>query len=643
MENKKHKILKRVVPILCAVLVLAIALITPISAIVNSSQGSFNDYDITACSSFPLTVGFSYSTRDLSTGLGNSYVYSTYVGQFGEEFNKTIEGDEEYTLLYDAGNGLRPYNLTGKLSYTMLGQHWNETVYINGASGAEGYFRRGYNGIVATNNTPASGNVSGYQQGVVLKASDVVFNPRSVYTITEEIENDTVVQSLNVITDANVLVNVLPTFKTPDIVENEGGYGVTLTYSYNVKLRTPDNQEITFSDTATYDNRTEGYVGREIVPIIDPHSLIGVSGGYYFDTIVIEDYNGYLEYKYYTYTAPTISFTVGENSYTTQEGTTWEEFATTTDGFRYLDTSEGTGIQYQTGDNTWSEIFYNGVAVGPTDVIISGASYTIIDILGTWKLKPQNIDVSMLPVPADSNWYGFYGSFQLPWKDGAYTFQSDNMEIIIGNSSLVFNNIEAWDMPYVSFDEYPTILYSVDFNDVESVLWDTYGYFTIENYTSADGLTDFQLYNFLQANATKQSTASVAVASDEPTTTPTDTSPRTTSGTWNEVNRSESCELELTYPLLDVSNVVNTGSNAYNSYYRWYSFPTVEKLLTSAEYAEVIPLPEAPQVDMTSWIGTAVGGFLNMELMPYFSIGGVLAIIIGFAVLMMILKWLAGG
>ena len=47
--------------------------------------------------------------------------------------------------------------------------------------------------------------------------------------------------------------------------------------------------------------------------------------------------------------------------------------------------------------------------------------------------------------------------------------------------------------------------------------------------------------------------------------------------------------------------------------------------------------------DFTSWIGTAVGGFLNMELMPNFSIGGVLAILIAFSIVMLFLKFFAGG
>lgn len=47
--------------------------------------------------------------------------------------------------------------------------------------------------------------------------------------------------------------------------------------------------------------------------------------------------------------------------------------------------------------------------------------------------------------------------------------------------------------------------------------------------------------------------------------------------------------------------------------------------------------------DFTGWIATATSGFLNFELLPNFSIGGVLAILVGFSLVILFLKIFAGG
>lgn len=48
-------------------------------------------------------------------------------------------------------------------------------------------------------------------------------------------------------------------------------------------------------------------------------------------------------------------------------------------------------------------------------------------------------------------------------------------------------------------------------------------------------------------------------------------------------------------------------------------------------------------VDFTSWLGTAVGGFLNFEIFPGFNMSGILLIIISFSLVMWFLKVFAGG
>ncbi len=58
--------------------------------------------------------------------------------------------------------------------------------------------------------------------------------------------------------------------------------------------------------------------------------------------------------------------------------------------------------------------------------------------------------------------------------------------------------------------------------------------------------------------------------------------------------------------------------------------------------------PETPMdpgifADYTSWIGTAVGGFIDLEIVQGFTLGGILMTIIGFMIAIWFLKLLAGG
>jgi len=51
----------------------------------------------------------------------------------------------------------------------------------------------------------------------------------------------------------------------------------------------------------------------------------------------------------------------------------------------------------------------------------------------------------------------------------------------------------------------------------------------------------------------------------------------------------------------------------------------------------------SPEVDFTTWIVKAVGGFMDMEIYPGLSVGAIFATVGGIALLMMVLKMIAGG
>lgn len=53
--------------------------------------------------------------------------------------------------------------------------------------------------------------------------------------------------------------------------------------------------------------------------------------------------------------------------------------------------------------------------------------------------------------------------------------------------------------------------------------------------------------------------------------------------------------------------------------------------------------PAVPLLDYTAWIGTAVSGFLDLQIFPYFTLGGVLMTLLAFTCVIWFLKLVAGG
>lgn len=731
-KRKKFKILKRILPIICAVLCIATALATPIGAVINSSHGSYNNYDITGRSTFPMTVGFSYATRDLSTGAGASYVYSTYVGQYGVEFNDTKYGNEQYTLEYDPyGNGTTTYDVIGKLVYSLGAEEWGVSTEVETNSS----FRLGRRRISMSNNTPESSNVAGLQQGVVLRADDIVFNP---HTIVDSWELETTVvggQTINRYTyslkDEMDWSYSVPSFLTPTPLAYANNLGIEMTYSWSADVMDNNGTVRHYSGTAVYDNRITGYQ-QELVPIMSAEALLGQIGGYgnggqISDTIVIENYYGYLEYKYYEYQAPQIEFTLNGTTYACPYGMTWGEYAdldtpeypaSSNADVRWLDSTDGTGMQFN-NNGVWQFILYNDEVVDNTDTIIGRAVYTLeepsipptqlivaignmaetVDITEfngkTWNeafksyslpegflVGENDTRVQLIYHPSGSAWYsgyivsnGNYVSSNTVITAGTlYTCSMSATDDpllgtwVIGDFSSnpnAFNchlNFTSNGQSYKTFTAalnlYIYYTPSSGGSDVfayQNGSWTKSYYKTITITTPYDEIIESQaklMLQFLSNYATRTSAANVAstmaysadmgeeiipntaIASPLAIETPTTTA----SGTWTEVERSESAEFVLYYPLLDTSGIRITNTPAYNAYYNRYSMPNMVKFRNTMG----IPIPSL-EVDYTSWIGTAVGGFLNMELMPNFSLGGILAILIAFAITMLFLKFFAGG
>lgn len=632
MENKKKfKILKRILPIICALLCLATALAMPVGAVINSSQGEFNNYDITGRSTFPLTVGFSYTSRDLSTGAGSSYVYSTYVGQYGVEYNQTENGSETYTYKYDAyGDGSTVVDQTGELLYTNYADEWKDAIEVENS----GSYRFGKKRISMTNKNFSTGNIAGRQQGVVLRADDIVFNP---YTVIDSVSVtvNTLGQEVYEYTYLDDISYAVPCFLTPNPLSNTNKLGIEIIYRWSCDVINANGEKSSHSGIATYDNRTADYQ-QEVIPIIDASTLANQiggagNGGKLSPTIIIQNYYGYLEYKYYEYVAPQIEFTLNGTTYACPDGMTWGEYqlldtteypASSNADVRWLDSTDGTGMQYN-NNGTWQFILYNGEVVENTDTIIGRAVYTLEEIAttdelaGTWVF---NDIVEGIGLPDEQIIYNVnFASNNVTYNQINF-MEGNRLRIDLAyNDTYVYNATDGW-----YGEAYKTITITSklsEFDDPTFIAW-------------------------LNANATKLdgSEGSANFLDDGSVVAFTDTLTTTATGTWNEVERTESAELVLWYPLLDTSGIIINESNAYQRWYDNYSMPNMTKYVnTFGVEPPPTPLPPDYEVDFTSWIGTAVGGFLNMELMPYFSIGGVLAILVGFSIVMLFLKFFAGG
>lgn len=751
MEKRmKFKILKRILPIVCALLCIATALITPIGAVVNSSQGEFNNYDITSRSTFPLTVGFSYASRDLSTGAGSSYVYSTYVGQYGVEYNQTENGSETYTYKYDAyGDGSTVVNQTGELLYTNYADEWKEAIEVENS----GSYRFGKKRISMTNKNFSTGNIAGRQQGVVLRADDIVLNP---YTVIDSVSVtvNTLGQEVYEYTYLDDISYAVPCFLTPNPLANTNNLGIEITYSWSCDVINANGEKSYHSGTATYDNRTADYQ-QEIVPIIDASTLANQiggagNGGKLSPTIIIQNYYGYLEYKYYEYQAPQIEFTLNGITFACPDGITWGEYANldTTEypsssnaDVRWLDSIDGTGMQYN-NNGTWQFILYNGEVVDNTDTIIGRAVYTLEEIstidelAGTWVLNSTltiptvsvsmdyTLEGSMNVFDSSNSIYSTdigsfslytdytYGCFNLQATNIAYntyyyerthgnisgcndnddsysvsadssdglflrsfTITSKLSEVTNGDTLLTWLKVNATKQGAVSL-----ISFTINGTSYQAEQGMTWAQFVSSSYNT-NGVKIDSSGNVLTSNGQRiattllsgsQISTDVIVANtsyvvqtaggaddvgggedpsasndfdwgaaldDGPSASAVSDSLTTTAtGIWNEVDRTESAELVLWYPLLDTSGIIINDSEAYHRWYDNYSMPNMTKYVNTFGVE-----PPDMTFDFTSWIGTAVGGFLNMELMPNFSIGGVLAILIAFSIVMLFLKFFAGG
>jgi hypothetical protein len=547
MAQNKHKTKRRIISILCASIIALYALAVPIGAVVVSDEHGFKDFNLYAQSTFPLTVGFSYVTRDPSTGVGKSYVYATDIGGFGEESNKTIFGNDTYTQNYTPIDGTT-YKLEGALEYNFLDTQFPDDAVIQWTDGSHtSVIKRGWREISMTNKTPVGGNISGLQQGVVLRARDVAYNPKWL-TVYDD-------------SSTNYEDWMLPMFATPTVdIDFVDQIATVLTYSWSCTITDGNGNIHSHSGVERFDTRENNSGAlQEIIPI---DVLLEYTN---YDTIIISDYRGFLDVDYYEF-----------------------------DPFDSPDELVGTWLFNE--DLTKPDVSFeigNGDISGQFCAMDSYANYQTYVYKDISYIRFNPTTSSFLRISADryATIYNLWNSANDSWYLHAVSGPQER-NAVINSASSDWSNVRTLKINSISGDY-------------------------------ADKFAEW-----LIVNATKITDENGADVSSE--------------GAWKPINSSgDGFVFKLRYPLYNTAGVVITGTTIYNVNMAKYGFPTMSKYIDT-DNTYVPPLPDY-NVNYTGWLGTAVGGFLDFELFPGFSLGGLLGILIGFSFVMLFLKFFAGG
>lgn len=110
-------------------------------------------------------------------------------------------------------------------------------------------------------------------------------------------------------------------------------------------------------------------------------------------------------------------------------------------------------------------------------------------------------------------------------------------------------------------------------------------------------------------------------------------------GEWKPVDKFVvKSNINVTVPMYDTSRATaEKGSTEW----RMWSLPVASKYIKTTDLYQIIN--ESIVKDYTSWLAEATGGFLDAEIFPGFTIGGVMGTLIAFSVVMLFLKLFAGG
>lgn len=160
MKFKYRWLLIRSVALIMVIYISVLALSMPIGAVVDTSRGEGDNFDITAASSFPMTVGFAFRS---SSNSEYNYITATDIGGYGQEYNRTLTGTDEFTYTFDELN--ENATTTRYLHYTFGNIYWSSQSLFG--------YRYGFQPLILSCDTLGTNEAC---ETIVLRAPEVVFN-----------------------------------------------------------------------------------------------------------------------------------------------------------------------------------------------------------------------------------------------------------------------------------------------------------------------------------------------------------------------------------------------------------------------------------------------------------------------------------
>lgn len=627
MKFKYRWLVIRSVALIMVIYISLVALSMPIGAVVDTSRGEGDDFNITAASTFPMTVGFAFRSGSNSD---YNYITATDVGGYGQEYNRTLTGTDEFTYTFDELN--ENATTTRYLHYTFNNIYWSSQSLFG--------YRYGFQPLTLSCETLGSNEAC---ETIVLRASDVVFN---TYVFDHYRESG--------YTLADLAYLGIPVISAPQVVgPSEEKYVGTCSIMYSVTDQHGNTKDFNYS--VSYSSENNDYI-----PLLNVDDLYtyynAIDPASDSPKILISDWYVFWDVDYYEYVDTTQPSYIDVEVYGANDNLVHSDGITITDdigltfsqwashfsesGYSVEVTDNGVEFTYTSGSDNYIGYIYDGIdRVTGSTVITQGTTYnatlnydepsptfTKADLIGTWNRNP---DYSAPSSPI----LGIYGNINGAANIGAF-YRDDSSSFLY---PFVYQTVVA-DVGTVSIgvllDGSGNITFGTGSSSSRTYFLSDITAFKFTDYVTSDSvlITD-EFLSWFRSNFTKEVTASVMTLSDEPVAA--------ASGEWVKVDSGKRNIVQIGYPLYDTS----AGDAQYASL---LSYPDFNNFLqgSTIDIPTVPGYPGEPDEEVSSltrWLGAAVSGFTDVELWEGFSIGGLLAIIVSFSVVMMFLKVFAGG
>lgn len=630
MKFKYRWFVIRSVALIMVIYISLVALSMPICAVVDTSRGEGDDFNITAASTFPMTVGFAFRSGSNSD---YNYITATDVGGYGQEYNRTLTGTDEFTYTFDELN--ENATTTRYLHYTFNNIYWSSQSLFG--------YRYGFQPLILSCDSLGSNEAC---ETIVLRASDVVFNTYvfdhyrgSGYTL------------------ADLAYLGIPVISAPQVVgPSEEKYVGTCSIMYSVTDQHGNTKDFNYSISYSSENN-------DYIPLLNVDDLYtyynAIDPASDSPKILISDWYVFWDVDYYEYvdnTQPSYIdvkvYGANDNlvhsdgiSITDDIGLTFSQWAShfSESGYSVEVTDSYVRLTYTSGFDTYSGNIYDGInPVTGSTVITQGTTYDAT-------LNYDVPDSSTLP----GTWFfnetlsSFFGDTSDSFYERVY------INYDLAHSSDTFDEIYFWKnqtFQYeMRYESATSVGYTLGYN-FKTNTWGSYDEYGDEvRYIFINSIPDrenpylekFTTWLISNARKVSNSTNTWSLNQNSAVSLVNDVTAAAASGEWVKVDSDKRNIVQIGYPLYDTS----AGDPEYASL---LSYPDFNNFLqgSTIDIPTVPGYPGEPDEEVSSltrWLGAAISGFTDVELWEGFSIGGLLAIIVSFSVVMMFLKVFAGG